>query len=119
MNHLNSEEIKQKVFQNIDSNRNKYIEISKKILNNAESGYREYKTAKIVTEELSRIGITYKDKIALTGVKAVLEGSKPGPTIAIIGELDSNIVSAHPFSDKNTGAAHACGHNIQIGMMVV
>ena len=51
MNHLNLEEIKQKVFQNIDSNRNKYIEISKKILNNPESGYREYKTAKTVTDE--------------------------------------------------------------------
>ena len=118
MNHLNLEEIKQKVFQNIDSNRNKYIEISKKILNNPESGYREYKTAKTVTDELSRIGIPYEDKIDLTGVKAILEGPNPGPTIAIIGELDSNIVKAHPYSDKNTGAAHACGHNIQIGIML-
>ena len=90
MNHLNSEEIKQKVFQNIDSNRNKYIEISKKILNNPESGYREYKTAKIVAEELSRIGITYKDKIALTGVKAILEGYESSPEVTR-SRLCSNI----------------------------
>jgi len=118
MNHLSLEEIKQKIFQNIDSNSSQYIDITKKILNNPESGYREYKTAKTVTEEFAKIGIPYKDKIALTGVRAILEGVNPGPTIAIIGELDSNIVRAHPYADINTGAAHACGHNVQIGILL-
>ena len=42
----------------------------------------------------------------------------PGPTLAIIGELDSLIVNEHPHANKETGAAHACGHHCQIGMII-
>ena len=38
--------------------------------------------------------------------------------MSIIGELDGLVVSDHPFADPETGAAHACGHNAQIGMML-
>ena len=36
----------------------------------------------------------------------------------MIGELDSLIVNEHPHADGDTGAAHACGHHCQIGMML-
>ena len=35
-----------------------------------------------------------------------------------MGELDSLIVKEHPHADSGTGAAHACGHHAQIGMML-
>ena len=45
-------------------------------------------------------------------------GAGPGPSVAIIGELDSLRVPDHPFHDEVTGAAHACGHHCQIANMV-
>ena len=54
----------------------------------------------------------------MTGIKGYLEGIKPGPTIAIIGELDSVRVEGHAYADPSTSAAHACGHHCQIGMMI-
>jgi amidohydrolase len=38
--------------------------------------------------------------------------------VAVIGELDSLRVPEHPYADPVTGAAHACGHHAQIGMML-
>jgi amidohydrolase len=43
---------------------------------------------------------------------------RPGPHIAIFGELDSLIVPEHRLADPETGAAHVCGHNIQVGNML-
>jgi amidohydrolase len=51
-------------------------------------------------------------------VKARLEGSRPGPTICIMGELDALPVADHPRADRTTGAAHACGHNCQVTHLV-
>src|SRR5690606_6437581 len=44
--------------------------------------------------------------------------AKPGPTLALIGELDALVVSGHPLADPLTGAAHACGHNAQVTAVV-
>ena len=38
--------------------------------------------------------------------------------MAVIGELDSLVVTEHPHADPESGAAHACGHHCQIGMML-
>ena len=35
-----------------------------------------------------------------------------------MGELDALPVPTHPFADAATGAAHACGHHAQLGMML-
>ena len=43
--------------------------------------------------------------IALTGIKGVLRGGRPGPTAAVLGELDSLRVPGHPHADGETGAA--------------
>src|ERR1700682_5649324 len=53
-----------------------------------------------------------------TGVKATIDGGAPGPTVAILGELDSLLSWEHPDHDPKTGAAHACGHNAQIAVLL-
>ena len=60
----------------------------------------------------------FLNNLAITGLMTTIHGAKPGPHIAVIGELDGLPVPGHPFSDKDTNAAHACGHHIQIGNML-
>jgi len=43
-----------------------------------------------------------------------LKSGKPGPAVALLGELDAIILPEHPYADPETGAAHACGHHAQI-----
>ena len=71
-----------------------------------------------MSEKLTELGIKHQNGIALTGTKGYLRAGSEGPTVAIIGELDSLKVPGHPNADPVTGAAHACGHNCQIGIML-
>jgi amidohydrolase len=49
----------------------------------------------------------------VTGLKAIMRFGGTGPTVAVIGELDSLRVPGHSLADPDTGAAHACGHHTQ------
>ena len=113
------EELKRKACDAIDECGSEIIGIVQDILNNPETGFREHRTARLVAQKLSALGIPHRDGLALTGVKGTLPGGMgPGPRVAIIGEMDSLLVTEHPNADPDTGAAHACGHNAQIGMML-
>ena len=112
------EELKRLVFDEIDSRADEIVNISKTILGHPEPGFREVKTSRLVTEKFAELGIPTRNGLAMTGVRGELIGGSPGPTMALLGELDSLIVNEHPHADTQTGAAHACGHHCQIGMLM-
>ncbi len=112
------EELKRRAMETIDSKAEELVSLSKTILANPEPGFRETKTARLVAGKFAEMGMPSRVGLALTGVRADLIGGSPGPALAILGELDSLIVSEHPHADGQTGAAHACGHHCQIGMML-
>ena len=72
----------------------------------------------MVAEQFGALGLQPRSGLAVTGVRADASGTAPGPTLAILGELDSLIVADHPHADLETNAAHACGHHCQIGIML-
>jgi len=116
---ISKEELKKKVSEEIDNNKDKLINFSKDIAKNAETGYRELKTSAKVKEIFKSLNLGYTDGHAITGVKSEpIKGRSDGPTIAVIGELDGLIVKDHPLADLKTSAVHACGHNCQLGSMV-
>ncbi|MBI3976797.1 MAG: amidohydrolase [Chloroflexi bacterium] len=112
------DEVKARVCAEVDRRAEEIRRISDHILRHPEPGYRETRTAQFVAEQLDRMGVPHRDGLALTGVKARLKGRSAGPTVAILGELDSLIVADHSLADPATGAAHACGHNAQIASML-
>ena len=116
---LNIAELKQKACGTIEAHRDELIGIAKEILANPEVGFSEVKTARLVADKFSQLGIQHQKGLAITGVKGRFSGGAgQGPRLAILGELDSLVVEEHLFADDGTGAAHACGHNCQIGMML-
>ena len=110
--------LKQKMISAVDSRREEIIAVAEKILHNPELGYREVKTAALVAAELQKLGLTPRCGLAVTGVRADIDSGRPGPKIAIMGELDALPVPSHTFADPETGAAHACGHHAQLAMML-
>ena len=112
------EELKRQVFDAIDAKADELVNLAQTILNNPEPGFKEVKTAQLVSGKFAEMGIPFRSGLGLTGVRADLLGGSPGPTMALMGELDSLIVNEHPYADSTTGAAHACGHHCQIGMLM-
>jgi amidohydrolase len=112
------EELKQRVNDEIDRQAEHLIALGEDIYRHPELGFKERRTAGVVAKEFGRLGLGYHEQLALTGLKTTVSGTGGGPTIAIIGELDSVLVADHPHADPVTGAAHCCGHNAQITTML-
>jgi amidohydrolase len=111
-------EIRALTLRTIDGATRDLITAAKTVYSTPETGFNEYKTAAYVQDRLQALGFVVESGMARTGMKAVLRGAKPGPTIAVIAELDSLRVPTHPGADPQTGAAHACGHHAQTGAIL-
>ena len=115
---MNKEELKKKVCQQIDHRREDMIRVAKTMLGHPELGYRETKTAAMVREVLKGLNLPVREGLAVTGVEGTLSGKEAGPTVVVMGELDSVMGRESPLADPVTGAAHLCGHHIQVASML-
>ena len=116
---LTVEELKKRACETIERRKKDIIDVSQQILSHPEAGFREYRTAGLVSQKFEELQVPYESGLALTGLKGrVPGGAGSGPSVALIGELDSLVVTEHPHADPETGAAHACGHHCQVGMML-
>ena len=114
-----TEELKRTACDAIDRRRGQLISLAKSILQDPETGFTEHRTARLASRALEELGVPCREGLAITGVKGRFHGGGgPGPTVAVIGELDSLQVHDHPHANRVTGAAHACGHHAQISMML-
>lgn len=136
--------LKIKALDAITKQRNGIISIGEEIFRHPELGYKEYNTSTLVKQIWEDLGLKDITRVGFTGWKGYLkeEENNISPatdnsnklarafeetteiktnspiTIAIMGELDAVISPKHPFADKETGAAHACGHHAQIAAMI-
>ncbi len=110
--------LKKAVCAAIDEHQQIIIDIGETILRNPETGFKEFETARLVAEYFEELDLKPETGLAITGVKGRLNGSKSGPVMALIGELDALKVANHPFANAETHAAHACGHNAQIAGLI-
>ena len=115
---MNGEDLKRKVCAAIDRRQEDMIRVAKTMLGHPELGYREVKTTALVREVLEGLSLPLREGIALTGVEGTLSGKEPGPTVVVMGELDSVMGRESPLADPATGAAHLCGHHIQVASML-
>lgn len=115
---MKKEELKQKICQAIEASKEQILALGESIYKEPELGFKETKTASKVEEIFRELGVSYEKGLALTGVKGRLKGKKSNRTVAILGELDAVTCAAHPGADPLSGAAHCCGHNVQIAILM-
>jgi len=82
--------------------------------NHPETGFKEYETQEYCLEVLKNHGFEARTWPDVTGFTCTYDTGRPGPCVMIMGEMDSLICYSHPDCDPRTGAAHACGHSIQM-----
>ena len=96
---------------------------------NPELGNREFKTAELVADHLTALGIEIETGVAHTGVVGVLRGGRPGPVVAIRADMDALPVTedtVFPFKStvrttylgKEVGVMHACGHDVHTAVQL-
>lgn len=101
------------LFDRIEQNRQLILDAERYIWENPEPGYREWKTHAYLKKLYEDLGYTLHEAGNIPGFYTDIDTGRPGPTIAIFGELDSLIIPTHPECDPETGAVHACGHHCQ------
>ena len=87
---------------------------------NPELSGEEIRTSERVCEELKKVNIEVK-RIGKTGVLGILEGSKPGKTVALRADMDALPVQEAnniPYKSKSKGIMHACGHDGHTAMLL-
>lgn len=92
-----------------------------------ELGNQEFRTSKIIADELRKLGYEVTTGVAKTGVVGVLKGGKPGPVVALRADMDGLPVTEQvdlPFKStqkaqwngEEVGVMHACGHDNHMAM---
>lgn len=105
------------------------IEHRRHLHEHPELSNREFKTAKYLEEHLRKLGLKVETGVAHTGVVAVLEGGKPGRTVALRADMDGLPVTEDTglsFASKATasydgrevGVMHACGHDGHMAILL-
>ena len=115
---MNKAQLKEAVCRAIDERFTDIDQISTDIFAEPELGFKEQKTSAKVKAAFDKLGLEYTDGWGITGVKARMKGRNSKKTVALLGELDAIICRDHPNADPVTGAAHCCGHNVQIGNLM-
>lgn len=93
-----------------------------------ELGNREFRTAKLVAEHLTSLGMEVRTGVAHTGVVGVLRGGD-GPVVALRADMDALPVVEEvdlPFASKvrtefdgqDVGVMHACGHDNHVSILM-
>ena len=108
----------EKILQAVDKNRELILDAERYIWQNPETGYKEYKTSAYMEQKFTALGYDVVKADGITGFTAQLDTGREGPTLLVLGELDSIICPAHPEADKQTGAVHSCGHNAQCASLL-
>lgn len=79
-----------------------------------ELGFREFRTSGIVAKELEALGLEVTKGVGKTGVVALLEGAKPGPTLLLRFDMDALPIledTGADYASQTAGVMHACGHD--------
>ncbi|WP_137180075.1 M20 family metallopeptidase [Roseomonas sp. AR75] len=97
------------------------VAIRRDIHAHPELAFEETRTAGIVAAELARLAIPHRTGIGRTGVLGVIEGGRPGPTLAIRADMDALPIAEEtglPFASTVAGKMHACGHDIHTATLL-
>jgi len=108
--------MKDRIKQLVSENFEEILDIRRHLHANPELSFKEYETSKYVSSRLDEWGISYQGGFVETGIVAHIEGKSPSSkVVALRGDMDALPILEKndvPYSSKNEGVMHACGHDV-------
>jgi amidohydrolase len=100
--------------------RDELVAIRRDLHMHPELGFEEYRTARIVAEQLGTLGYEVQTGVGKTGVVGLLQGGQPGErTVLLRFDMDAlPIEEANevPYRSQTPGIMHACGHDAHVAV---
>lgn len=97
------------------------IELRRTIHKNPELSFKEFETTKLIQNKLKGLKIDKIERPSDTGVIGLIKGKGgKGKCVALRADIDALPITENtglPFSSKNTGVMHACGHDAHTSML--
>ncbi|KQU20786.1 hypothetical protein ASG65_22875 [Bacillus sp. Leaf13] len=108
----------------IDEKKERIIEIRRYLNEHPELSFQEEETAKYIADFYKNVPV---DSVETNfggqrGIVVTIKWSKPGKTIAIRADFDALPIKEEtglPFTLKNEGVMHACGHDGHTAYMLI
>jgi len=97
------------------------VELRRLLHRYPELAFEEAQTARMIMEELDRLGIPYEYGGIGGGIVARIAGKSEGATVALRAEMDGLPgveTTGLPFASLNPGKMHACGHDGHMAMVL-
>ena len=106
----------QQIVKNVDKYREDILDAERWIWQHPEVGYTEWQTNAYLLEKFRSYRYEPVEAGDIPGFYVDIDTGRPGPCLAIMGELDALDIANHPESVN--GMTHCCGHNCQCAEMV-
>ena len=102
----------------MDEYREEMLKAERDIWEHPQTGFKEWYANDLLKNAFQKMGYELTEAGDIPGFYFDIDTGREGPTVCVMGELDSVICPQHPEADSATGAVHACGHNCQSAALI-
>ena len=95
------------------------VEIRRDLHQNPELAGNEIRTAKVIADYLTDLGLKVKTGIAGYGVIGILKGKEDGKNVAWRADMDAllnDLPDDVSYKSKISGVQHGCGHDVHMAI---
>jgi amidohydrolase len=88
---------------------------------NPELSFEEVETTRYLRQLVNQMGLTVPKFKMKTGLIAEIQGTKPGPVVAIRSDIDALPIQEQtglPYKSRSDGRMHACGHDVHMATVL-
>jgi amidohydrolase len=97
------------------------VELRRRLHRQPEVGLRLPRTQRTILDAVTDLGLEPRTGSSVTSVVALLDGTRPGPTVLLRADMDALPLREETgldFASEVDGAMHACGHDTHVAMLV-
>lgn len=94
--------------------RDRTVAVRRDLHAHPEIAFEEVRTMGVIADRLRDLGLDPKTGVGRTGVVAVWDSGRPGPTVLARADIDALPMPDEKtvaYASQNAGACHACGHD--------
>ncbi|MEB2269349.1 amidohydrolase [Bacillus safensis] len=114
--------LQKSINERLDEHYEEMVEIRRHLHMNPELSFQEEETAAFIANYYNTLQIPTRTQVGGHGVLAFIEGTSPGPTIALRADFDALPIHDEkdvPYKSTKPGVMHACGHDGHTATLLV